>query len=380
MKDEKIVLTLSVNYVSHWTIYDALRELYQNIFDRYAEDSNAEWNSTDWDMDDENKIVLSLSNRNTVLDKRTLILGETTKSDNKDAIGNFGEGYKLAILVLLRNDIDVSIITEGGTWTFKLEHNEQFDTKMLTVYIEDVINTDDLIFIIKGIPKKVWNSYSQLNLKLQNDYKFIQADNCEILTDQRNLNKVFVGGLFVNDYEGSSLYGYNFAPHIFQLGRDRKIIAGWDANWQASKALVQATMEHAEVLSKLIEDKFNTSDASHVHRFVQTSDVLLDAVWNEFDREYPESLPIDYNYERTNLMTNYLDIKTATVSTTVCDILKLSSKYTDRLNSFEEREPQLQPLEVLNNFFEKYSDKFTKELEGLFVTEIMSKAENWETV
>ena len=38
---EKIVLPLSENYLEHWTVYDALRELYQNAFDREIVESEA---------------------------------------------------------------------------------------------------------------------------------------------------------------------------------------------------------------------------------------------------------------------------------------------------------------------------------------------------
>lgn len=40
---ERIELSISSSYLEHWTIYDALRELFQNSFDRSKEDETTGW-------------------------------------------------------------------------------------------------------------------------------------------------------------------------------------------------------------------------------------------------------------------------------------------------------------------------------------------------
>lgn len=89
-------LTLTPNYVSDWTFNDALRELIQNGTDQEV-------------LDKENKFqiiyngkekTLRLVNQKSVLKINTLLLGRSSKANNEDTVGQFGEGYKIAALVL----------------------------------------------------------------------------------------------------------------------------------------------------------------------------------------------------------------------------------------------------------------------------------------
>ena len=91
-------LTLTPNYVSDWTFNDALRELIQNGTDQEV-------------LDKENKFqiiyngkekTLRLVNQKSVLKINTLLLGRSSKANNEDTVGQFGEGYKIAALVLNR--------------------------------------------------------------------------------------------------------------------------------------------------------------------------------------------------------------------------------------------------------------------------------------
>lgn len=102
MKDETAInsyeLTLTPNYVSDWNFNDALRELIQNGTDQEVLDSDNEFQI---DYSPKEK-VLRLKNRKSVLKINTLLLGRSSKANNEDTVGQFGEGYKIAALVLNR--------------------------------------------------------------------------------------------------------------------------------------------------------------------------------------------------------------------------------------------------------------------------------------
>ena len=91
---KKYELSLSRNYVSSWGIEEAIRELLQN-----AKDSNGE----DVIDIDKSSGTITITNKNTSIPSSTLLLGNTSKGDDLDKIGQFGEGYKLALLVLVLN-------------------------------------------------------------------------------------------------------------------------------------------------------------------------------------------------------------------------------------------------------------------------------------
>ena len=376
MKEEKITLTLSADYLEHWTIYDALRELYQNVFDRAEEDSpNAKWFSGTVKS---KTIQLSLGNLDTGIDRKTLILGVTSKRDNRNAIGKFGEGYKLAILVLLRNKIDVQVTTWSEIWTFKLEHNEQFDTEMLTIYIEksEHIN-EDLTFLITGIPKKVWSSYSQYNLKLQKNLKVIETAKCNVLTDERNRSKIFIGGLYICKYIGTSIYGYDFHPNVFELGRDRNIVEGFNANWQASKALTQATIENLKVMELVIDNITESDDTRYISSFADSSEVLLDAMWTKFITAYPDTLPVWTEWNKKYIQRSYLNVQLTIVKEREYEILVKSDGYKRAFEILENRPPAPTPLEIVNRFYDEYGADMSDSLRTAYAQDIMTEAVNW---
>lgn len=91
MKDETAInsyeLTLTPNYVSDWNFNDALRELIQNGTDQEVLDPDNEFQI---DYSPKEK-VLRLKNRKSVLKINTLLLGRSSKANNEDTVGQFGE-------------------------------------------------------------------------------------------------------------------------------------------------------------------------------------------------------------------------------------------------------------------------------------------------
>lgn len=85
---KKYELSLSRNYVSSWGIEEAIRELLQN-----AKDSNGE----DVIDIDKSSGTITITNKNTSIPSSTLLLGNTSKRDDLDKIGQFGEGQELKI-------------------------------------------------------------------------------------------------------------------------------------------------------------------------------------------------------------------------------------------------------------------------------------------
>ena len=115
----KYELSLSPEYVSHWGIVEAVREIFQNAIDQAAvqEDNpmffsyeKNEVKSAGWGMTYEQDGVLRIGNRDSILDAKSLLLGATTKRDDQKTIGQFGEGYKIATLVLLRSGKQSGIV------------------------------------------------------------------------------------------------------------------------------------------------------------------------------------------------------------------------------------------------------------------------------
>lgn len=82
-------LTLAKDYSKKWGLQEALRELLQNAID-FANESEDNTMTINYD---EETSTLSIANKNSILTKKTLLLGYTSKENNPNSIGKFGEGY-----------------------------------------------------------------------------------------------------------------------------------------------------------------------------------------------------------------------------------------------------------------------------------------------
>ena len=121
---EKIVYPISIDYCSNWSIRDALREFIANALDTDTE-IRVEY------KDGKGRIVDSGDG----IRLKHFIFGISEK--NKEDIGQFGEGLKVASLVLARNGREVEIQTKGYTYYPTIEHSDEFDTDLLQLYQEN---------------------------------------------------------------------------------------------------------------------------------------------------------------------------------------------------------------------------------------------------
>lgn len=274
-------LSLSPNYVSNWKEADAVRELLQNAIDQENMETSYLGNT------------LSITSRGVKLDVSTLILGNTTKANQSDKIGQYGEGYKLALLVLLRNGHDVTIYNGAEIWHPYFEVSETFNTPVLKIDVEDIcdnISLDQLTFEITNISEFVYADLKKLFPCIENDFgsDIVDCENGQILLDKRFTGKIFVGGLYVQD-DSNFKYGYNFKPEVVTLDRDRKAINYWSLRKLTAGSLITAENCHPKIF-KAISDTF--TDAKDI------LDVLEDAS-DSFLQEYR-----DMYYEDNHLSDN----------------------------------------------------------------------------
>lgn len=109
----KYELSMVSAYVQNWDYKDAIREIIQNAIDQSVDDDGYDISYHRSDN------CLVISTKDGALKRSSLLLGNTTKSNNEDTIGQFGEGYKLALLVLARDGKRTIIENPGAEeiWT-----------------------------------------------------------------------------------------------------------------------------------------------------------------------------------------------------------------------------------------------------------------------
>lgn len=284
-------LPLSPNYVCNWGVKEAIRELLQNAIDgeHCGHKKNIRYN--------EEERVLYIINEDTKLPKSSLVLGCSSKDSIDGMIGKFGEGYKLALIVLLRKGFKIDIINADEEWKPRFANSEKFDTQVLTIDVESLSTEDkkcinaELCFAIYGINKELYDELLVYFPCIDGDYgNMVESENGYILLEPKFKGKMYVEGLYIQS-DDNFKYGYNFNSDVVDLDRDRKAI-----NYYELRRLTAASVVTAETccpeLFKAISDSY--TDVKDI------TDVLDDAS-DDFLQQYRDML-----YEEKGLEENTL--------------------------------------------------------------------------
>lgn len=290
-------LTLTQNYVSDWTFNDAIRELIQNGTDQEKINEKKEFSV---EYNGERK-TLQLKNKNSSLKVSTLLLGSSGKSNNEDTVGQFGEGYKIAALVLNRMGKTFTIYNneKNEVWESKFKNSEKWREKILAFYVsKEDTEESDLCIEVGNVSWSEWNELQDIWLGFDNEYKRAVTSYGEILTDEDYdfAGKIYVNGLYVTDDERLE-YGYNFNPKYIKLERDRKTCSSWDVgtytSLMISEALVKGDISFDNV-RRMIESQ--TGECYHLEYNTYNKNVgeLQEILIESFDKQNPQpySIPV----------------------------------------------------------------------------------------
>lgn len=292
-------LSLTPNYVSDWTFNDALRELIQNGIDQETIRPDNKF-SIDYD---EGKEVIRLVNKNAKLKISTLLLGKTNKSNDEDTVGQFGEGYKIAALVLNRLGKTFTIYNNERKeiWTSRFKNSAKWGSEILAFYIEKQPDADEKNLVIE-IGHVNWTEYDGLSdiwLGLSAEYdetEKVETSYGEILLGEEMAGKTYVNGLYVACNEELK-HGYNFKAKYINLERDRKTCDSWNARQVTAKmiaeAMVQGKME-IKTVCRMIEEDTNDVYNMEFNQYCDDIKEVKKMLINEFDKQniLPMSIPV----------------------------------------------------------------------------------------
>jgi len=182
----RLELSISPNYV-RWGRWEAIREIIQNAKD--AEDLGHPMFAKHGQ--DGTKPILIVTNESATLPRESLVLGTSTKQENSQQRGEFGEGYKLALATLLRLKCNVVIYNGKELWEPTLEFSEQFNSRVLVINItqpNELSNHNSLEFRVQGITSKDWKQAQERLLFLPGSKagQTISCENGQILLDPRH--------------------------------------------------------------------------------------------------------------------------------------------------------------------------------------------------
>jgi hypothetical protein len=236
-------LPIARSYVKHWGMAEAVREIIQNALDSES--------PFEYEFAGDRLMVRSRLAKLTV---STLLLGSTSKADSPDTIGSFGEGYKIALLVLVRAGYGVRVLNGDRVWTPMFKHSRQFDAEVLC--IEDAPATEKiegLAFEVTGLSPADIAQVRESCLFMQENIGALMTTSYGKILRERP-GRLYVGGLFV--CETKLKFGYDVKPQHLALERDRQTVSGFDLQFLAKNMWFQTERfdEIAELIGAGIPD------------------------------------------------------------------------------------------------------------------------------
>ena len=227
-------LTISPEYVKHWTPVEAIREIFQNALDSEGKMS--------WNYGATHENTLCITSTGTKLSYKSLLMGHTTKALDSSKIGQFGEGFKLALLVLARCGHYVEIQNSNEVWVPKLVKSRRFDSTILTIDITKKFFSKEtaLTFVVNGITEEMFAEFKENNFHLNPvpDTEKIKTGKGSILLSRPG--DLFVHGLFV-EHKKDFVYGYDLRPGVLTLDRDRRSVSEFNLSWVASQMWAESS-------------------------------------------------------------------------------------------------------------------------------------------
>lgn len=265
----KLELPIKHTYVPSWGLWEGVREIVQNGLDEQQQN----YHTLTVEHSDRTE-VLTVRNEGASMDTRVLLLGETSKTANRELRGQFGEGLNLALLALARAGHAVKVITPTEIWEPSLGRSEVYNERVLMVNVRKrpKIGTDVTV-TIGNVSGEEWAQLKPRFLALGEYNKLPGGYYGDVLTDEHYRGMVFVKGIFVMKHDDP---GYGYDLHTAETDRDRNMIAAHTLKYELKNTLLGAAEYSQEEFTRelfngLLEgtkstQEFNEYDGSQAFR------------------------------------------------------------------------------------------------------------------
>lgn len=361
--DKFYELPITRNYVAAWTAVEAIRELFQNAIDH---DKNL-WNVELVKDSREGEFLLTIISDGVRLSPKTLLLGHTSKADDDSAIGHFGEGYKLALLVLAREGYDVWVRNSEVIWRPAFQTSDKFGEEVLVIHETKNANwskgdEDSLQFCIGRLPGSVTDNVKQNTLYLQEDIGAMHRTRYGDILLARP-GKLYINGLYV--CETGLNYGYNVKPEHLELERDRQTVSHFNLRFLTKDMWFDA--EQPDTVAAMME--VGAPDMEYAQH--SCPELIKEACYRLFREKHPGAVIAGSQYE--------LD---AMVKKGMTDVVIYNDSYKSVISSYRNYQADLpkvvtkSPIAHLEEFFRAHRGNMRTPAIVTF-KEVIEKSKGW---
>lgn len=352
----KYELSISADYVSDWGITEAVREFFQNSIDEETRDSSNKM-FFNYDADAQ---TIRIGNKHSELDIKTLLFGVTTKKDDSNMIGNHGEGYKIASVVLLRLGKTIVFYNycRREVWRPRLVNSKKYEgLRVPTFFVDNAaiwekVPDHSLIIEICGITPDEYEEIRESNLHLQEGYEHKDTSYGSILGDAYT-GKVFVGGLYICTEPRLDI-GIDFKPRTVRLERDRSMVNSFDIQWYAARMVEE--LRDSETTKRSL-DSFS---GQYINSY-SVPETLRSEIAEDFINEHgAKAVPVSSQSDMEGMKKR--GYKPVIVSEAKKKVILDSEYYADVKEALQKEEDEARPMyERFCEFIEKIEDKLDED-------------------
>lgn len=300
----KIKYPVKSTYVREWTVRMAIRELIANGLDAKKEHGS----SFHWTFNSSTS-KLTLVNLNIKLQKDALYFGGSEKATQAHLIGRYGEGLKLALLVLLRagreegSPMRVKIFNNSEIWTPCWSTMSGVEGEFLAVEIKNSkTHSNDLRVVIEGVTKGLWDEVRTDFIELMAVPPAWSGEAGALYTQPELQGRVYVQGVYCST-DHNLRYGYNLKAPL-DTGRDRKSPGVQELRKEIAKVLLErrsdllAKVDGRTLAATEYFDLLSTGKGeAQALEVVDIPSELQDDLVKEFKRRFGEEAVPASNYE-----------------------------------------------------------------------------------
>jgi hypothetical protein len=334
------VTMITPGYVPKWGTFECLREFLQNAKDE--EDQHHHKMEVKY-----HKGWLRISNHGASIDRKALLLGESSKAKRADLRGQYGEGLDLAMLAGVRAGYEIRVYTCTEVWTPKIERVERFDSELLVIRTRTRKTSGNGVEARVKLPLEDWLEARQLFRFLVSgeEEDQIEVTGGTILFHPDRKGQIFAKGIYVTTLP-SLAYGYDLLD--VKLDRDRQMVDIWDLRWDLAAMLKEGVAKHPKKLSApvygMLRDK---TEESHGMEYAAAGE-FVDTMAAQFTQEHgKDAVPVDSMGESQQL--DHLGAQGVVVSDTLKKVLerklKTARQVRQELEHCTEQEHSWQDLE-----------------------------------
>lgn len=345
-------LPIARGYVRHWKMTEAVREILQNAIDSES--------PFEYELRDDNLLVHS---RNSHLTPETLLLGKTSKADDKDAIGSFGEGYKIALLVLAREGYKVEVLNRDRVWKPFFQFSNQFKSEVLCISdAPAAFQNEGVTFVVGGLsPDDIRAIRDSCLFMQENIGRVTQTPFGTILRERPG--KLYVGGLFVCKTE--LMFGYDVKPEYLKLERDRQTVSSFDLQW-LTKDMWMSTERFDEIANLM---KADTPDLKYSE--YNAPALVKEACYKLFRAENPGAVVAKDQKELEALVQKGMTKVVVVSSPSYASAIRGAPEYAKNAPP-----PVSSPQQILHEWFKDHRDELRRSAIVSF-KDILKLAGDW---